>query len=184
MPSGRGRFPRGGAGRSTTERGNNRTAQTPAAADGVIPAQREQIRNGTILCADDMMKTGLDLVGFKGRQQVSSAQNTLRFRAFFGVGHVAVYELYKDLSLKQGDVKFFFLTLYWLKSYDTELILSGWWDLHTETIRVATWNMCKKIQELKATKVCSRVRVTDECSFYTGNANHRVSVSTGCLREL
>ena len=111
----------------------------------------------TVRSSDDMMKAGLDLVGFKGRQEfVTKAHNIARFRAFFGVGHQAVYELYKDLMLIPDELKFFFMTLYWLKSYDTELILSGWWDLHIDTIRRRTWSICKKIQGLKATKVSPR----------------------------
>jgi hypothetical protein len=108
---------------------------------------------------------GLKYVGFdEGRQSnVKHEKNVERFRAFYGVGHRAVTSLLMDLQTSSRpsaqvhdvDLKHFFLALYFLKTYDTELVLSGWWGLHEITIRKWTWFYATKIQALKEDKVSS-----------------------------
>jgi hypothetical protein len=112
---------------------------------------------------EEILKQGLLFVGFSiARQQsVQQKKNEERFRAFFGVWHKAVAALVKDLQTTTNtnarvdkiDLKYFFLALYFLKSYDTEIILSGWWGFHEETARTWIWWYLKKIQAMKGEKV-------------------------------
>jgi hypothetical protein len=70
-------------------------------------------------------------VGFdKLRQKrVKKDKNIERFRCCYGVGHKAVAALIKDLPDKDFQLKNFFLALNFLKTYNTETVLSGWWDM-------------------------------------------------------
>lgn len=106
--------------------------------------------------SDYIQEFGLNCVGFEGRQNVSDKTNLVRFRGFYGIGPAAVAALYKALQKKDGvppNLRHFLMTLYWLKSYDTVLILSGWWRLHPETIMTYTWRILRSIQSLKPDKV-------------------------------
>ena len=92
-----------------------------------------------------------------GRMWRSKDENLRRFRAFFGIGPQAAGKVYADLiqTSKSFELKYFFLTLNWLKSYDTELILSGWWRMHEQSIRQSVWSVSTAIQNLKDKKVSS-----------------------------
>lgn len=102
-----------------------------------------------------ILKFGLDCVGFKGRQK-NATHDRLRFRAFFGIGPAAVAALYAKIAESDNcrpELRYLLLTLYWLKSYDTLIIMSGWWQLHPDTITKWTWKFVSLIQKLKPEKV-------------------------------
>jgi hypothetical protein len=115
------------------------------------------------LSADDVLEHGLQYVGFdKGRQSnVAKKKNKERFRASFGIGNEAVAALLKDIQtskrarVENVDLKYFFLALNFLKTYSTELVLSGWWDLHEDTVHKWSWYYIQKFQQLKEEKVGS-----------------------------
>lgn len=110
-----------------------------------------------VLTTDEILKVALNFVGFEYRQDVTKDENLRRFRAFFGIGPQAAGKVYADLiqTSKSFELKYFFLTLNWLKSYDTELILSGWWRMHEQSIRQSVWSVSTAIQNLKDKKVSS-----------------------------
>jgi hypothetical protein len=102
--------------------------------DGInvpVPGQHPaQDAAGRVILLDEksMQSWGLTLVGFaQFRQGVCDETNTRRFRAYFGVGPKALSELYSDLAtlMPKIDIKEFFLTLSWLKLYETESVLAG-----------------------------------------------------------
>jgi hypothetical protein len=121
------------------------------------------------LSPDDVLKLGLKFVGFNETRQskVGKKKNIERFRAFFGIGYAGVAVLLKDLQSSERtrvhklDLKYFFLALNYLKTYNTELVMSGWWDLHEDTVHQWSWFYIKKIQQLKEEKVCPVVCYLD-----------------------
>jgi hypothetical protein len=109
------------------------------------------------------LEKGLEFVGFNRSRQkkVMAKTNAERFRACFGVGHKSIAALLKDLQttniaearVDEPDLEHLFLALNYLKTYNTETVLSGWWDFHEDTIRRWTWFYLEKIQALKAEKI-------------------------------
>jgi hypothetical protein len=109
-----------------------------------------------LLDEQEVLSLGLDLVGFPAfRQRVDHDLKIRRFRAFFGIGPKAMKALFDDLYniLPEIDSTTFFLTINWLKLYDTEHVLSGRWGLNEETIRLRIREYVGKIQQLKDMKV-------------------------------
>jgi hypothetical protein len=103
---------------------------------------------------DEFMNFALSFVGFESRQNISKKENLRRFRGFFGIGPQAACKVYLDLiETSDIELKHFCLTLNWLKSYDTELILSGWWRMHEQSVRQWVWSISRSIQNLKEKKV-------------------------------
>ena len=122
-------------------------AQTQT-SDKYLPGDRK-------LPPNQMLTMSLDLVGFAGRQSsVSYNENLRRFRSFFGIGVAAAAAVLADINRNETvPIDHFLLTLYWLKTYQTETVLSGWWNMTETTIRKHTWNVASKIQALKEEKV-------------------------------
>ncbi|KAG7365076.1 DDE superfamily endonuclease [Nitzschia inconspicua] len=98
---------------------------------------------------------GLDSVGFLGRQaSVSNEENLRRFRSFFGVGPAAAATVLFDLNRKERvTIDHFLLAIYWLKTYQTETVMSRWWNMAEPTIRKHIWRVAELKQSLKEEKV-------------------------------
>jgi len=103
----------------------------------------------------NVLKYGLDFVGFDviRQRKVNDEENAKRFKAFYGVGHKAVAALIKDLPEDKFDLKYLLLALNFAKTYDTEIVMSGWWGLCEDTVRKWAWHYLQKIQVLKLKKV-------------------------------
>ena len=110
-----------------------------------------------IFSEEEVLRYGLEFVGFDElrRKKVEEEKNVERFRSFFGVGHKAVTALIKDFPNKDKvfNLQHLFLALNFAKTYDTHVVLSGWWKLSETTIDTWVWYYLKKIQELKEKKV-------------------------------
>jgi hypothetical protein len=150
--SGRGRA--AGA-RSTPSQNHRQQVNHPHQQADRQQMTNQQHRPSAIMTADEFMKYALSFVGFESRQDVAKKENLRRFRAFFGIGPQAACKVYCDLiDTSDIELKHFCLTLNWLKSYDTELILSGWWKIHEQSVRQWVWSISRSIQQLKDKKVC------------------------------
>jgi len=87
------------------------------------------------------------------QKSVNKDKNIERFRCCYGVGHKAVVALIKDLPDKDFQLKNLFLALNFLKTYNTQTALSGWWDMSEETVGKWTKHFQVEIQKLKEKKV-------------------------------
>lgn len=117
-----------------------------------IPRHRHQ----HLPTGQDIFKLGLSLVGFPDfRQRVSDDVNDRRFRAFFGIGPIAIAALFKDVSSISPsiDLAKLLMTINWLKLYDTEPVMSGRWGMSEQSIRNIVKQYTGRVQELKATKI-------------------------------
>lgn len=148
----------GGRGRGRGRgRGTEREVENLAVAVGNLELNADILE----LSADDVLKHGLEYVGFGHERQskVNKKKNKERFRAFYGIGNDAVAALLKDLQtsesarVKNLNLKHFFLALNFLKTYNTEVVLSGWWDFHEDTVNKWSWFYIEKIQQLKEEKI-------------------------------
>jgi hypothetical protein len=104
---------------------------------------------------DKVLSYGLIYANFDELRQksVDKTENIRRFRCFYGVEHKAVAALIKDLPDKDFQLKNLFLALNYLKTYNTETVLSGWWGMSEETVRKWTKHYQQEIQKLKEKKV-------------------------------
>jgi hypothetical protein len=77
---------------------------------------------------ENILSYGLMFAGFNELRQnsVKNDKNIERFRCFYGVGHKAVAALLKDLPDKDFQLRNLFLALNFMKTYNTERVLSGW----------------------------------------------------------
>ena len=142
-----------------------RKAAEPTSQDGVLREadETEDCRGGAkcsiSLSDDEVMVPGLDFVGFEGRQaNVSKKSNMDRFRDFYGIGPAAASKVLNDIQQIEGKrtrvkLQSFFLTLYYLKAYQTETVMLGWWKLNEKTIRAYVWKTLSLVHRLKEKKV-------------------------------
>jgi hypothetical protein len=137
-----------GGGRNDDGRGGRGHPPSPPPLRPVLP--RMYLLNG-----EEILSLGLTLVGFpQCRQDVSDDLNNRRFRAFFGIGPIALAAMFSDIAnISPADTIKFLMTINWLKLYDTEHVMAGRWALREETVRKITREYTEKIQQLKATKV-------------------------------
>ena len=108
---------------------------------------------------DELLKEGLFFCGFTEKRQakVKHQRNEDRFRGNYGVSLLATSRVVADLLdadvIKKFNLRYFFLTLFWLKSYPTYLQIEGPWNLSTETIAPKVKEYALAIQQLKAKKI-------------------------------
>ena len=97
------------------------------------------------------------LPGFteKKQQRVRHSLNVERFKSHYGVGPKTVRALYKDLKKDFPSIKlrYYMLTLNWLKLYDIEHVLSGRWGYCEDNIRPNVKKYARMIQSLVAKKI-------------------------------
>jgi hypothetical protein len=109
--------------------------------------------------ADETLKEGLLLCCFDRRrlEKVKEQKNEERFRANYGVSSIAISKVIDDLHdekcIKKFDLRYFFLTLHWLKAYRTYPEMEGPWNLCQETIAAKTKEYSTAIQSLKGRKI-------------------------------
>jgi hypothetical protein len=122
---------------------------------GRVPSDDRNGINTSNLSEENILFYGLMFAGFNELRQksVNKDKNIERFRCCYGVGHKAVVALIKDLPDKDFQLKNVFLALNFLKTYNTQTALSGWWDMSEETVGKWTKHFQVEIQKLKEKKV-------------------------------
>ena len=61
---------------------------------------------------------------------------------------------HNDLKLKMKvETDYFFLSISWLRLYDTEHVMAGRWGFHEETIRNKVRNVVEKLAALAEEKI-------------------------------
>jgi hypothetical protein len=97
-----------------------------------------------------ILEFGLRAAGYRDLR-VNNAGKLEKFRKLYGLDPETVHDLFVDLQsdniiddkkLSNADLKFLFLTIYWLKSYDTE----------EGVIRV--FGICSKVTFRRHTRIC------------------------------
>ena len=109
-----------------------------------------------VLRSLDFMLQGLLFAGSSERQVSTSvpyAKKLSRFKSCFGshplvCAHVWVHLQNEGIDTEHN-LERFFLTLFWLKGYATESVLSVKFDLEEETIRLWCWYYADCLQMLK-----------------------------------
>jgi hypothetical protein len=111
----------------------------------------------------------LKTIGFPAwrTEKTNEEKNLERFRSAFGVSPKACAAVFRDLQLFDiGNAKVdkpavhkMLMALYWLKTYQTETVISGLFHNSEETVRKWNWAYCKAFQALKSFKVSTRIQV-------------------------
>lgn len=117
-----------------------------------------------VFSADEILFRGLELGGFDSRRQknVQRKTNLERFRALYGSNPVVYAEIFHDLQttaitdarVDSPDVDSLLMSLRFLRCYPTETQQSGTFSISDRSVRKWSWFYVKKIQALKADKVC------------------------------
>ena len=119
----------------------------------------------SIISPTEMLKIGLDLVGFTERriEQAYIVTNGDRFVSFFGASAAVCAQIWEDLQVtgieeafilpNDGDVKYFLMALHHLKKYPTEVEREALFDVSAMWGREKIWFFVEKIQALKAQKI-------------------------------
>lgn len=112
---------------------------------------------------DEVLHLGLSYVHFDNQRcgRVSRGRNVHRFRCNFGIdpqsARAAIIDIQTQMKidepLRNFEVKYFFLTLHWLKTYNRYEVMEGTWNLHPETIGLKVKEYAKRIQALKHSKI-------------------------------
>ena len=118
-----------------------------------------------ILTANEILRKGLELVGFDWHRQrnVSRPTNLQRFRAHYGSNPVVYAQIWEDLQTtaipearidtKIADSDNFLMAIRFLKGYPTESEQAGIFKLCEKVVRKWTWYYACKVQALKGQKV-------------------------------
>ena len=121
--------------------------------------QRQRQQQQQSYTSDEVRREGLLICGFTRKRQdkVKQERNETRFRGNFGASSLAIKKVIDDLLdenlTKNFNLKYFFLTLTWLKSYSTYLQLEGHWDICPETIAAKSKEYLSYIHNLKRRKI-------------------------------
>ena len=118
--------------------------------------------NGNVT-TQDMLELGLHFVGYDWATiaKTCHATNMRRFLAHYGSHPETLADLFsvlktttvQEAKLAKPDIKYFLLTVHWLKTYDTNEVLASRWQLDESTIRYSVKKYIGAIQALKAVKV-------------------------------
>lgn len=115
------------------------------------------------IAANDMLLVGLDCIGFPPERAANhnATTNMNHFTSAFGVEpHIATI-VFNEIQVRdigehaiyKPKVRYFLLTLYWLKRYPIEQISAGIFGYHEDTVRKWVWKFSRAIQALKPYKV-------------------------------
>jgi hypothetical protein len=137
-------------------RGRGRTSRSGRA--NVAESDTDTDQTDQVSSDAEFRSVGLSLVGFTtSRQQVRDELNEDRFRAFYGVGTMALHALFNEIKQRHEQEKIgekdFLMCMNWLKLYDTEHVLAGRWELHEETVRNKVKKYAKLIANLSSDKI-------------------------------
>jgi len=113
---------------------------------------------------EDILKGGLQMVGFRMARIRNKKTSLRRFRSHFGVDPETVATIYVDMQttptmaawLEEPDLFYLLLTLLWLKTYKTEEAIAGLCDIDEKTARKWIRFYTLKLQALKHDKVRRR----------------------------
>ena len=118
------------------------------------------------LTVTQIFRAGLRYGGFRwsGDYAQASNQQRRRFQANYGIPPHACLAVYHDLqtedlgeaAIPKLTLKYFFLSLAWLKRYPTEHILAGNFSISEDTVERNIWIYCRAFQALKRKKVSSQ----------------------------
>lgn len=104
-----------------------------------------------------LLSFGLECVGFDKKRQssVRSSLNIDRFTGHYGTGPKTVQAMLKDLASHYPHIaiKNVLMTLYWLKTYVTQHVMSGTWGHSEDFIGKTVKEYTKLIQSLKSKKI-------------------------------
>ena len=105
-----------------------------------------------------MLSFGLSLVGFgPERQQCKDDLCMRRFYAHFGLGPKPMKALIADLKEDQPnkplDKISLFMAITWLRLYETEELMAGWWGFGEKYCREIVRDYVSRIQALKPKKI-------------------------------
>jgi hypothetical protein len=127
----------------------------------IIKRKRKRMADNN--SAEDILRVGLFLVGYKGSMDQSNlALRLTRFRAHFGVGPNTAIAVWKDLVQNDAgseklDPAKFLVTMLWFKSYDTDSRLVSYLQVNEKTVRNYYMKYTAAIQALKIDKVCYEI---------------------------
>ncbi len=118
-----------------------------------------------VLTAEEMLWKGLELAGFDRRYTTANHKQLLvRFKAFYGSEPIVYAQIWEDLLKTNvadarvptniADVDAFLLAIHFLKVYPTENNQAALFRICEKTARKWAWYYARKIQALKAKKVC------------------------------
>ena len=118
-----------------------------------------------ILTEDEMLKQGLFALGWEDHQLQRNQPTTLndKFRGHYGAKPHVIAQLWEDLLTTdvrkarvvpgKNSLRYFFVTLHFLKRYQTEVERNTTWKISENTLREWTWCYVKKIGYLLESKV-------------------------------
>lgn len=114
-----------------------------------------------------ILQTGLELCGFVIRGALDSDLNMRRFRSVYGSSPETIENIWNDLLATPIDEaridpgKFtldeLLIGMFWLRQYTSEHLTAAMFGIEETRARQYAWNTAKKLQALKAEKVCSIV---------------------------
>ncbi len=119
----------------------------------------------SILTADEFLKIGLQLVGYKKRRirRAKKRSNVERFLGHYGSIPCICAMIWEDLQTTEVEearipaehlnVAFFLMSMHHLKRYTTEVEREGIFDISLKWGRDKVWYYVEKIQALKAQKI-------------------------------
>ncbi|KAL7474376.1 hypothetical protein ACHAW6_000351, partial [Cyclotella cf. meneghiniana] len=114
--------------------------------------QKVDLKHHRICTREDVLLVGLTYAGFDGkRQNVCRKTNNERFCAFYKLLPESILDAKNYFDEYDDGITFerFLFTLNFLKLYDTEMVVSGCWGLHEDTLRDNIWKTLGTIQEHK-----------------------------------
>jgi DDE superfamily endonuclease len=122
-----------------------------------------------ILTGDEIMRHGLLLLGYKAEQLDRQSKHrrekhTAMFKGDYGASPQVVARIFEDLqttnipsakihAANMNDASHLLYTLAFMKSYPTEQQRANKWHLCDRLLRDNGWDMMKRLQALKATKI-------------------------------
>jgi hypothetical protein len=119
-----------------------------------------------IFTTDEILAAGLELFKFDGARQrsVCRKQNIDRFKTLYGSLPCVCAQIWDDLQsthiqearihvTKPAAIKYFFMTLHFLKAYPKAAVLAGTFRVSERTVGPYLWSYIAKMQALKEEKV-------------------------------
>jgi hypothetical protein len=128
----------------------------------------------TNLSAEALFRSGLEFAGFEQpanqtehEKRRHMKRDMRRFKAHYGIGPEAIKALIADLESIQGKAvtpKCLFLTICWLRLYETEEVMAGRWGWGEKKCREIKNEYLESIHRLKTHKI-SFVGLNPNCKF-------------------
>ena len=117
---------------------------------------------------------GIERAGFAQSERLPNRKKQLeRFVAYFGISHRTCAAIFMALQAARvdadDDLKLInlLITLVWLKTYVTEMVLAGMFQLNENTVRKWIWKYAGFLKSLKESKVQSVRCIKRTYLFFT-----------------